>query len=191
MVGLCTPFTKFFDFWLCASRYEKDSCQCYYLRHQWLKFFIFQISWKWFPWHLKQECVHLPQIRTCFFRHIGHGQGLETLNVQASRHARIIKKVLKHLTFLVYYDPKVTKIFTKLTKKWKQRKIPKKWNNCLDIIKRLAKFHVSSTCSCLSLSSNVFLRQSQFCGWPFLTKIYQILLAFEFLWTITYFVLIS
>ena len=42
-------------------------CQCYqnYLRHLWLKFFIFQMSERWFPWHPKEGVapkggVHTP-----------------------------------------------------------------------------------------------------------------------------------
>ena len=57
-------------------------------------------------------------------------------------------------------------ILAKFDKKWKKMKIQKSektifWN----IIERynLAKFHVSSTCSCLSVNSNVFLRKSHFC----------------------------
>ena len=58
-----------------------------------------------------------------------------------------------------------TKISAKLAKKRKQMINSKKWNNnFLDIIERynLAKFHVSSTCSCLSVNSNVFLEKILF-----------------------------
>jgi len=74
--GVHPPFTIFFDFRLRSLRYEKDFCQCYqnYLRHLWLKFFIFQMSGRWFPWHPKGGGVHPPhKSRGVFYTHIGHG----------------------------------------------------------------------------------------------------------------------
>ena len=123
--GVVHPFTKFFDFWLCSLRYEKDFCQCYYLRHPWLKFFIFQISGKWFPWHPKQEYVLyyyiISPINQVFFIQIGHCQGLETLYVQSSRHARIMIKVLKHIWHFWHTMTKSNQKFRQVGKKMKKK----------------------------------------------------------------------
>ena len=81
-------------FWLHSSRYEKDFCQCYpnYLRHLWLKFFIFQWSGRWFPWHSKGGCILPHKSRGVFSDILGTASrldafhGLETWWVQSSRH---------------------------------------------------------------------------------------------------------
>ena len=47
-------------------------CKCYqnYLRHLRLKFFIFQMSGRWFPWHTKGGCIPLPLNSKIFFSDI-------------------------------------------------------------------------------------------------------------------------
>ena len=44
-------------------------CKCYqnYLRHLWLRFFLFQINGRWFPWHPK-EGVNPPINLEVFFK---------------------------------------------------------------------------------------------------------------------------
>ena len=44
--------------------------QCYqnYLRHLWLKCFIFQMSGRWSPWHPKEGGVHPPINLEVFFQ---------------------------------------------------------------------------------------------------------------------------
>ena len=89
-------------------------CQCYqnYLRHLWLKFFIFQMSGRWFPWHPKGGGVHPPINLEVFFTHIlatatrlNTSYGLETLHAQLSRHVGITQKVLRHIRhFWRIYD---------------------------------------------------------------------------------------
>ena len=90
-------------------------CQCYqnYLWHLWLKFFIFQRSGRWFPWHPKGAGVYTPPINLeVFFTHIlatatrlNTLYGLETLHAQLSRHVGITQKVLRHIRhFWRIYD---------------------------------------------------------------------------------------
>ena len=56
---------------------KKFFCKCYqnYLRHLWLKFFIFQISWRWFRWH-PEGVVYIPPHNSggVILRHICHGK---------------------------------------------------------------------------------------------------------------------
>ena len=73
---------------------------------------------------------------------------------------------INHYTVILVSVLVSTEIFTKLAKKWKKNeKFKKRKNNFLDIIERynLAKIHVPSTYSCLSLLQNMFLRKSHFC----------------------------
>ena len=82
----------------CSSRYEKDFCYCYqnYLRRLWLKFFIFQMSARWFPWHPKGPLLN-PEFFSDILAttsRIHTLYGLETWYVQSSRH-RIIKRCRK------------------------------------------------------------------------------------------------
>ena len=93
---------------------KKIFCKCYqnYLRHLWLKFFIFQMSGRWFPWHPKGGGVHPPINLEVFFTHIlatatrlNTSYGLETLHAQSSRHVGITQKVLRHIRhFWRIYD---------------------------------------------------------------------------------------
>ena len=92
---------------------KKIFCQCYqnYLRHLWLKFFIFQMSGRWFPWHPKGGCTP-PHKSRGVFTHIlatatrlNTSYGLETLHAQSSRHDGITQKVLRHIRhFWRIYD---------------------------------------------------------------------------------------
>ena len=78
------------------------------------KFFIFQISGRWFPWHPKGGCTptsHKPRdifserdiLSTASRLNILYG--LETWYVQSSRHVRITQKVLRHIQhFWRIYD---------------------------------------------------------------------------------------
>ena len=93
---------------------KKIFCQCYqnYLRHLWLKFFIFQMSGRWFPWHPKGGVYTPPINLEVFFTHIlatatrlNTSYGLETLHAQSSRHVGITQKVLRHIRhFWRIYD---------------------------------------------------------------------------------------
>ena len=64
--GRCTPPLKTF---LISEFVLQDAKKCYqnYLRHLWLKFFIFQMSGRWFPWHPK-GVVHLSINPKVFFQ---------------------------------------------------------------------------------------------------------------------------
>ena len=57
--GVHPTFTIFVDFWLRSSRYEKDFLQVLLKLSQasMFKFFIFQTSGRWFPWHPKGGCT--------------------------------------------------------------------------------------------------------------------------------------
>ena len=85
---------------------KKIFCKSYliYLRHLCLKFFIFQVSGRWFPWHPKEGGVHPSINLEVFFTHIlatasglNTSYGLETLHAQSSRHVGITQKVLRHI----------------------------------------------------------------------------------------------
>ena len=85
---------------------KKIFCQCYqnYLRHLWLKFFIFQMSGRWFPWHPKGGVYTPHKSIEVFFTHIlatatrlNTSYGLETLHAQLSRQVGITQKVLRHI----------------------------------------------------------------------------------------------
>ena len=89
-------------------------CKCYqnYLRHLWLKFFIFQMSGRWFPWHPKGGGCTPPINLEVFFTHIlatatrlNTLYGLETWYAQSPRRFLITKKVLRHIRhFWRIYD---------------------------------------------------------------------------------------
>ena len=84
---------------------KKIFCQCYqnYLRHLWLKFFIFQMSGRWFLWlpHLEVVFIHVLAMAT----RLNTSHGLETLHAQLSRHVGITQKVLRHIRhFWRIYD---------------------------------------------------------------------------------------
>ena len=86
------------------------------------------------------------------------------------------------------------KPFKSWPKKMKIKKNYKKSKQFLYIIDwyNLAKFHVSSTCSCLPVNSNMFLRKSHFReNGHFLTHIGQKFEIFDSSWPCNYFLLIS
>ena len=69
----------------------------------WLKFFIFLMSWRWFPWHPINLEVFFSDILATTSR-LNSLYGLATF-VQSSRHVWIMKKVLRHTQhFLGIYD---------------------------------------------------------------------------------------
>ena len=68
-----------------------------YLRLCCLRYFIFQIIERWFPWHLK-VCVPSSNILAMASR-LNTFYGFETPYVQSSRHVWIIEKVLRHIRY--------------------------------------------------------------------------------------------
>ena len=72
---------------------KKIFCQCYqnYLRHLWLKFFIFQMSGRWFPWHPKGGCTPPINLEVFFSDILATATrlntlyGLETWYVQSTK----------------------------------------------------------------------------------------------------------
>ena len=72
-MGGCTPpLLSFLISNFVLQDMKEIFCQCYqnYLRHLWLKFFIFQMSGRWFPWHPKGGGVHPPINLEVFFSDI-------------------------------------------------------------------------------------------------------------------------
>ena len=107
MGGVHPPLQFFFISDFVLEDTKKIFCNFYqnYLRHLWLKFFIFQISGRWFPWHPKGGCTP-PKNLEVFFTHIlataarlNTSYGLETLHAQSSRHVGITQKLLRHIRY--------------------------------------------------------------------------------------------
>ena len=89
--GGCTPhFMNFFISDFILKDTKKIFCKCYqnYLRHLWLKSFIFQMSGRWFPWHPKGGCTPPINLEVFFSdilataSRLNTSYGLETLHVQ-------------------------------------------------------------------------------------------------------------
>ena len=107
--------TSFFKIWkrFFASVIKIISGICGY------KFFIFQMSGRWFPWHPKGGGVHPPINLEVFFTHIlatatrlNTLYGLETLHSQLSRHVGITQKVSRYIRhFWRIYDVINAKFF--------------------------------------------------------------------------------
>ena len=103
-IGGVQPPVRFFFISDFVLKYTKTIfCKCHqnYLRHLWLKLFIFQMSGRWFPWHPKW---YTPHKSIGIFTHIlatasrlNTLYGLETLHAQSSRHVEITQNVLRHI----------------------------------------------------------------------------------------------
>ena len=102
--GVHPSLTNFFDFCQCCQNY---------LRHLMVKSYIFQMSGRWFLWHLTGAESIPHKCRRVFFRHIGHSKyRLETWYIQFSRHVGIIKKVLMHIQhFDIFMMLSISNIF--------------------------------------------------------------------------------
>ena len=77
-------------------------CQCY--QNSLKRLFIFRMGGRWFPWHPKGGCTWAPINTEVLFSDIlptpsgvNTFYGLETWDVQSSRHVEIIQKVLRHI----------------------------------------------------------------------------------------------
>ena len=104
--GFTLPLTKFLEFWLRFLGYEIFFCQCNqnYLRSLWLKFFIFQMRGRWFPWYPKGG-AHPLWITRYLFRldmiaiacNVMTLCGFEKFYVHTPTHSRSTKKVSRHI----------------------------------------------------------------------------------------------
>ena len=103
--GCTHPFTYFFDFRLCSSRYEKDYLQVLPKLCQAPLIRIFHFSDRWKVVSVApQRGVYNPHTSWAVFSdklatasRLNTLYGLETWYVQSSRSVTIIKKVLRHI----------------------------------------------------------------------------------------------
>ena len=104
------PFRSFLISDFVLQDMKKIFCQNYqnYFRNLWLKFFIFQMSGRWFPWQPKGGMVYTP-LNLEVFSDILATAGrlntlyeLETFYVQLSRHISYCTNFEAYLTFDVF-----------------------------------------------------------------------------------------
>ena len=111
--GYSPPLRSFLIYDFVLWDMKKFFCQCYqnYLRHLWLKFFTFQMSGRWFPWHLKGGCTTPHKSCGVFSEILATASrlntlyGIETWYIQSSRRVLIMKNFLRHIRhFWRIYD---------------------------------------------------------------------------------------